>query len=72
MGGQETVKKLLALDQEVISIVSSGYADDPVMTQFAAHGFQGVIKKPYRVEDVAGVLAAVMGSKKQAGALRPA
>jgi PAS domain S-box-containing protein len=63
MGGQEATVKLLDLDPQARAIVSSGYADDPIMTHFAAHGFQGVIKKPYRVIDMAEVLAAVLGSQ---------
>ena len=55
-GGQETMEKLLALDPEVKAIVSSGYADDPVMTHYQKYGFRGFIKKPYRVTDLSKIL----------------
>jgi PAS domain S-box-containing protein len=55
-GGQETMEKLLALDPEVKAIVSSGYADDPVMTHYQQYGFRGFIKKPYRVTDLSKIL----------------
>ena len=62
LGGQETLEILQQLDPQMKAIVSSGYADSLIMTQFAAHGFQGVIKKPYRLTDFSQTLAQVLGS----------
>ncbi|MEW6385965.1 MAG: PAS domain S-box protein [Thermodesulfobacteriota bacterium] len=59
-GGQETIEKLRALDSEVKAIVSSGYADDPVMTHYQQYGFSGFIKKPYRVADLSKILHYVL------------
>ncbi|HBI14761.1 MAG TPA: hypothetical protein DDY20_04505 [Desulfobulbaceae bacterium] len=55
MGGRETVKQLLALDPKVKAIVSSGYANDPIMANYAAFGFRGVVSKPYDMEDLGKV-----------------
>jgi nitrogen-specific signal transduction histidine kinase len=46
-GGKEVVKELLALDPNVRAIVSSGYADDAVMSFPSAYGFKGNVTKPY-------------------------
>ncbi len=52
MGGKEAVKKLIEIDPKVKAIVSSGYASDPVMTNFRQHGFAGIITKPYQVSEL--------------------
>ncbi len=60
MGGREAIKALLAIDPQVKAIVSSGYADDPVMAHYADYGFKGVATKPYTVEELTKVLDAVL------------
>ncbi|MBE0576393.1 MAG: PAS domain S-box protein [Desulfuromonadales bacterium] len=56
MGGQEAAKGILQIDPEVKMIVSSGYADDPIIVSYTDHGFKGVAKKPYSMNELAGVL----------------
>ena len=46
-GGKEVIKDLLALDPNVRALVSSGYADDPVMANPTRYGFTGTVAKPY-------------------------
>ncbi len=60
MGGKEAIKRLLDIDPGVKGIVSSGYSNDPVMANFAAHGFRGVIAKPYEIEDLRDTLQRVI------------
>ena len=62
MGGKEAVRMLLALDPHAKAIVSSGYSHDPVMADFRAYGFHGMVKKPYRLRDLSEVVAQVIGS----------
>ncbi len=50
IGGKETIKKLLQVDTGVKAIVSSGYSNDPIMSQFKQYGFKGVVSKPYSVK----------------------
>jgi CheY-like chemotaxis protein len=60
MGGQEAAKGILQIDPEVKMIVSSGYADDPIIVNYTDHGFKGVATKPYSMNKLSGVLDQVM------------
>jgi CheY-like chemotaxis protein len=60
MGGKEALQALLEIEPQTRAIVSSGYADDPIMTHYQDYGFSGVIKKPYRVDTFSHVLHEVL------------
>lgn len=60
MGGKEAVKELVKIDPDVKVIVSSGYANDAIMSDFRRYGFKGVIAKPYNLEELAEVLGKAM------------
>lgn len=60
MGGQEAIGKLRAIDPQIRAIVSSGYSHDPVMSDFQAYGFHGVVCKPYRLQELGDVVAQVI------------
>ena len=60
MGGLEASRRILALDGDACLIVSSGYSHDPVMSDHLAHGFTGVLAKPYMVADLDQVLHTVL------------
>jgi two-component system, cell cycle sensor histidine kinase and response regulator CckA len=60
MGGLETLKSILVQDPQTKAIVSSGYADDPVLANFQDFGFCGVITKPYRITELSEILHKVM------------
>jgi len=62
MGGKKAVKKLLKIDSNAKCIVSSGYADDPIMANFSDYGFKAAISKPYALEDLNSVLQTVMAN----------
>jgi PAS domain S-box-containing protein len=61
MGGKDAVRRLLEIDPQAKAIVSSGYSDDPIMSDFRSFGFAGVISKPYELEDVGAALRDAMG-----------
>jgi PAS domain S-box-containing protein len=65
MGGKEAVLKLKKLDPNVKALVSSGYSNDPIMSNFRDYGFQGVVKKPYRIQDMSDSLRSVITVKKE-------
>jgi CheY-like chemotaxis protein len=52
MGGAEAAKIIRQLDPDVPLFVSSGYADTSVLSDYAAFGFNGVIPKPYGIEEL--------------------
>lgn len=49
MGGAEAVTHLKAIRADVPAIVTSGYADDPVMARFRDYGFDAVLPKPFPI-----------------------
>ncbi len=61
MGGHETTRCLLEFDSQAKVVVSSGYSNDPIMADFRAHGFSGVIAKPYQMAELGKVLTDVLG-----------
>ncbi len=60
MGGMETAARLKALDPSSRLIVSSGYSDAPVMSEYADYGFDAVILKPWTVREMSDVLRKVI------------
>jgi len=62
MGGREAIGRLRDLDPHVKAIVSSGYCNDPVMSDFRKHGFSGVLCKPYNAEEMSRILDMVINS----------
>jgi len=56
MGGREAIKWLLELDAKARVIVSSGYAEDPVLANYRQHGFCGIAPKPYTRESLLEVV----------------
>jgi CheY-like chemotaxis protein len=56
MGGREAVTRLLDLDPQARVIVSSGYAEDPVLADYRRHGFRGIAPKPYTREGLLQVV----------------
>jgi len=61
LDGPEAVRRLLDMDPDARVIVSSGYAEDPVMSGFRQHGFRGRVAKPYSVEELVETLHEELG-----------
>jgi len=56
LGGKETIAEIRKLNPEIPAFVSSGYADDPVMTNPKDYGFTGSICKPFTKSELARLL----------------
>jgi two-component system, cell cycle sensor histidine kinase and response regulator CckA len=64
MGGVETVSELLKKDPNLMAIVSSGYANDSILSDFAKYGFKGGIAKPFNIPELSNLIDKVMAEKK--------
>jgi CheY-like chemotaxis protein len=63
MGGKETMEQLGEIDPGVKAIVASGYAQDPVMSEYGDYGFKGVIKKPFTLQELHQALHCVVAGR---------
>ncbi len=60
MGGKEAVGRLRDIDANVKAIVSSGYSNDPVMSNYEEYGFCGVVEKPYSLQKLGEALEEIL------------
>ena len=60
MGGKETVKKLSEINPQIKAMVSSGYSNDPVMTDFKKYGFIAALPKPYILKELRDILNRIL------------
>lgn len=65
MGGKEAVKKLIEIDPDARVIVSSGYSNDDIMSDYPRFGFSAVIAKPYRIADLSRTVKGVINGRKK-------
>jgi|WetSurMetagenome_2_1015567.scaffolds.fasta_scaffold03640_3 PAS domain S-box-containing protein len=63
MGGKETISILRKIDPSIKAVISSGYSQDPVMSQFTEHGFDGALAKPYTMTQLEEILHQVLESR---------
>ncbi len=52
LSGKETIKAILQANPAAKIIVSSGYFDDPMLSDFRRYGLKGALSKPYRFEEL--------------------
>ncbi|MEW5800941.1 MAG: ATP-binding protein [bacterium] len=60
IGGKEMAEKLHAIDPEVKAIVSSGYSNDPILSEYPRYGFKGAVAKPYEIGELSVTLHKVL------------
>jgi two-component system, cell cycle sensor histidine kinase and response regulator CckA len=65
MGGKEVINKLLEIDPNIKAIVSSGYSDDPVLSNFQEYAFKGMLPKPFESMSLGKVLHDVLKGEKE-------
>jgi two-component system, cell cycle sensor histidine kinase and response regulator CckA len=63
MGGKEAAQQILAIDPLACLIVSSGYSNDPIMSDYRTYGFKGAIAKPYKMRDFGHVLSTMLSAR---------
>lgn len=61
MGGVEAARRLREVDPSIVLFVSSGYSDDPIMSEYKKYGFDGVISKPFGIEELSLRLSGGVG-----------
>jgi len=67
MGGRETMPVLRKIDPTAQVIVSSGYANDPLMVNYLEHGFVDRMAKPYRIKEMVDMVRQVMHNHQEEG-----
>ncbi|MGE5239172.1 MAG: ATP-binding protein, partial [Chloroflexota bacterium] len=65
--GRDVLERLMEIDRGVSAIISSGYHHDPVVEDYASHGFKGVLLKPYEPDNLRRVVSSLVNlSARQA------
>jgi two-component system, cell cycle sensor histidine kinase and response regulator CckA len=64
MGGEKAIVELKKIDPNVIACVTSGYADNAILSDPAAYGFSAMIAKPYRSTDLLKTVKEALGKRK--------
>ena len=62
MGGIETMKQLKVIDSDVKTIISSGYSNSPVISDYKSYGFSESLTKPYLITELQTTIETVMNS----------
>jgi CheY-like chemotaxis protein/anti-sigma regulatory factor (Ser/Thr protein kinase) len=62
-GGKHVLAEILEIDASVKAIATSGYSDDPVMSNPQDFGFRAAVRKPYTLEELGQTLYGVISGK---------
>lgn len=65
MGGEAAIEELRKIDPDVKAIVSSGYANNPVLSSYGDYGFYGSLVKPYSLSQLRNELDSVLTLDEQ-------
>ncbi len=65
MGGEKTLEKLIEIDPGVKVMVSSGYSENPVMTDFKKYHFKGALVKPYTLNEMEEAITLILEGKNE-------
>lgn len=60
MGGEAAIKMMKEIDPDIRAIVSSGYANNTVLSNFTDYGFSGRLIKPFRISSLKKELKTVL------------
>lgn len=59
LGGKEAAEQILSVFPKACLVVSSGYSNDPVMSNYKKYGFSGAIMKPYSISELQKVINSI-------------
>lgn len=57
--------EMLKIDPNIKAIISSGYADATILSDYRRYGFRGVLVKPYNIQELNRVLSEVITGQAQ-------
>jgi len=60
MGGEEAIRRIREIDVDVKAVVSTGYSDNPVVSNYRSYGFNAYLNKPYTFAALQEGLAALL------------
>ena len=60
LGGKQAAEQILSQVPNAFLIVSSGYSNDPIMSNYREYGFSGAIAKPHNIHKFQEVLGYVL------------
>jgi PAS domain S-box-containing protein len=60
MGGEEALRRLREIDPSVAAVVSSGYSDKALVSNYAEYGFRAFLPKPFSLESLQAVLGSLL------------
>ncbi|MCK5268071.1 MAG: response regulator, partial [Spirochaetes bacterium] len=63
MGGEETIKWIRKMDSNAKAIVFSAYSNSPIISDYKKFGFNGIITKPFKIEDFSDVITKIISEK---------
>ncbi len=63
LGGKQAAERILSRFPRACLVVSSGYSNDPIMSNYREYGFSGVIAKPYTLQNFKEVLSSLLEMK---------
>jgi two-component system cell cycle sensor histidine kinase/response regulator CckA len=56
-GAKEAIKELLQIDPQVKAVLTTGYSNDPVVSELSTHGFSAAVAVPYDLEKMKEILS---------------
>ena len=60
MGGLDALRALRTLDPSVRALVMSGYSNEAVLRDYAAHGFVAALAKPFTLDTLHATVARLL------------
>jgi two-component system cell cycle sensor histidine kinase/response regulator CckA len=61
LGGRETLATIHEMDPNAIAIATTGYSNDPILSNPEAYGFRAGLAKPYSRQEFIGLIGRVTG-----------